>query len=405
MYGSAPEGGRLELSAPKGAIFTSLHFASYGTPFQYTVGSCHSEISLEKVSEAFVGKESGFIDSSNGVFGDPCGGTYKSLEVVLVYEYINPIVFLNTPTNLQGLVVGTSIRLQWEAPADSGIAVERYAVMWTAEGFNGWAISSTNTSIDLDIETIRQTSGLNKNIVFSVRADNDTVPVYSNYSELFNLYIEEPVIIDPPFCGSRVTVIDLTDCPIEPTPTPTPTPTPEPTPTKPPVEPTEEPTIAPSVEPTPPAIPTPSPSESEIVKDDSTKAAEDASADGVVTEEEKNQIVEALLTEYNEAEAIPAGMIQELGIDYEDLPADQPVTLDNGVVITAEVADAIEIFESPSEIFSTVFTDPSKAFTAVANIGADLPAVVREEAQKVVVASVIVTQVIAGTASLLTRRI
>jgi hypothetical protein len=79
--------------------------------------------------------------------------------------------------------------------------------------------------------------------------------------------------------------------------------------------------------------------------------------------------------------------------------------LENGVIITAEVADAIEIFEDPAELLSTVFTDPSKALTAIANVGADLPPALREKAQQVAVASVIVTQVIAGTASLLTRRI
>jgi hypothetical protein len=106
--------------------------------------------------------------------------------------------------------------------------------------------------------------------------------------------------------------------------------------------------------------------------------------------------VEELLTEYTEDEAIPFEVLMASGIDYSELPPDQPVTLENGVVITAEIADALQIFESPSELLSTVFTDPGKALKAISNVGADLPADVRKTAQQGTLAVVLVGQIIVG---------
>jgi hypothetical protein len=84
-------------------------------------------------------------------------------------------------------------------------------------------------------------------------------------------------------------------------------------------------------------------------------------------------------------------------LDYEDLPPNQPITLENGVVLTAEIADAIEIFADPAELLATVLTDPSKALKALANVGADMTTEKREEAQTVVVAAIVVTQIAAFT--------
>jgi hypothetical protein len=81
------------------------------------------------------------------------------------------------------------------------------------------------------------------------------------------------------------------------------------------------------------------------------------------------------------------------GLDYSDLPPDTPVTLENGVILTAEVADAIEIFDTPAELLSTIFSDPGKALKALRHVGADMTEEEREISQNTVVAAVIVTQV------------
>jgi hypothetical protein len=89
VWGIANEGWDLSLSVPGGGAFSRVIFASYGTPSgsngEFTQGWCHATNSIQKVSEAFVGNSTGTIASSNGTFGDPCGGTYKSLYVVLQY--------------------------------------------------------------------------------------------------------------------------------------------------------------------------------------------------------------------------------------------------------------------------------------------------------------------------------
>jgi hypothetical protein len=140
-----------------------------------------------------------------------------------------------------------------------------------------------------------------------------------------------------------------------------------------------------------------------ISEDEVSGLSDSLTEDGVLSEDEKELLVDVIL-EQADGNAISTELIDKLGLDYEDLPDDQPVMLENGVILFAEVADALEIFENPSEILGAVFTDPGKALTAVANIGADMTPEQREESQTVVVASIIVGQVI-STTNLITGRI
>jgi hypothetical protein len=86
--------------------------------------------------------------------------------------------------------------------------------------------------------------------------------------------------------------------------------------------------------------------------------------------------------------------IQDAGIEYQDLPAETPVEVrqdENGneVVITAEVAAALEVLASPVELLSTMFSDPTEALLALGSIGADMSDEEREEATEMVVATVV----------------
>jgi len=123
------------------------------------------------------------------------------------------------------------------------------------------------------------------------------------------------------------------------------------------------------------------------------EAREAAESGGVITEEQKELIVNALF-ENAGGNPITAEAIAESGIDYEDLPPDTPVELENGVVLTAEVADALEVFEDVGELFSEVFSDPGKVLMAFANVGADMSPEVREKAEDIVVVTVIVGQIV-----------
>lgn len=145
-------------------------------------------------------------------------------------------------------------------------------------------------------------------------------------------------------------------------------------------------------------------SDGEITEDELTNLFDTFDSVEALTEDEKEFLSDVLVAAYEDT-AIPADVFAESGLDYEDLPPDQPITLENGVVLTAEIADAIEIFEDPAELLATVFTDPGKALKAISNVGADLPAGIRKTAQQGTVAVVLVGQVIVGgvTAQLIRR--
>ena len=102
-WGLANEGSELTLTAPSGNKFTEVLFASYGTPTGsnglYRTSSCNSESSIQEVEAVFIGKNSATISADNGVFGDPCGGTYKYLAVVLKYAP-TPVVIETTTTTI-----------------------------------------------------------------------------------------------------------------------------------------------------------------------------------------------------------------------------------------------------------------------------------------------------------------
>lgn len=80
------ENGTATLTAPAGTTFTSVDFASYGTPTgtcgSFAIGGCHASNSVSVVQGYLIG-QSGTINipATNGVFGDPCSGIAKSLYI------------------------------------------------------------------------------------------------------------------------------------------------------------------------------------------------------------------------------------------------------------------------------------------------------------------------------------
>jgi len=158
----------------------------------------------------------------------------------------------------------------------------------------------------------------------------------------------------------------------------------------------------PSTKPLPvesPQQPTPTPIKEPLVdsKPPAKDISEEAMADGVITEEEKQAVISAIIGEYID-KAIPASQLAELGIDYGDLPEDTPVEVrtdidGNPVVITAEVAAALETLENPAELLTSILTDPAAVVAALSNVGADMSEEEREESEKVIVAAVIVSNV------------
>ena len=249
---------------------------------------------------------------------------------------------------------------------------------------------------------------------------NGGVPIEVPPAPVPSSFTEPPVVPEP--VPSVVPTLNPEPTPI-PEPTQSESPTPEPT-----IEPSPTPIIIPEItqtpEPTPspsqldvapvPEVPVPSesPSESVIeppapieepivepepevivepVQESVQEVIDDAMSDGVLTDTERELVADALVEQFL-GEAITFEAFAESGLDYEDLPPEQPVMLENGVVLTAEVADAIEIFDDTTELLNVIFTDPGKALKAISNIGADMTPESRETSQNVVVSAIIVGQ-------------
>ena len=368
IRGIIEEGGILQLVAPITKVFTSIFFASYGTPTDYQVDpACHAESSLQKVFEFVVGRQLAEIAADNGVFGDPCGGTYKRLAVVAVY--------------------GDSIT----APSTSDSAT----------------VVSPSPSPSPSVTSSPE-------------------PSPSPSPEASPISSPEPSRTPEPAPQPQITPLPtpLPSATPEPSPSPTPTeppapepePSPEPSPDSPSPTPSPEATPEPSPTPSPEETPTPQPSPTPSPEPSSSaspepepKPTDNASEPPVVedkptTAEEKAEVGLALVAALAPGEALSAAEIKEAGISYEDLPPATPVEVrtdaeGNPVIITAEVADALTLVENPAELVGALFSDPAKALLALGSLGADMSPEEREDAQKAVVAAVVVGQLATGAAT------
>lgn len=198
LEASVNEGQKLTLTAPLGSVFTTVLFASYGTPVGNTLGKCHSSNSSDIVSEVFLGKNSGTISATNNVFGDPCRGVGKKLTVSIQFKSELPAVIsvINSPTNLVGTIDNGIVTLTWTAPSE-GISPERYAIFFSNSSNAGWGIATgnvgdsnaLNTTITIGQEVFAGSGGLDSTYQFSIRSDNDTQHFYSGNSNTVELLV------------------------------------------------------------------------------------------------------------------------------------------------------------------------------------------------------------------------
>lgn len=89
------EGQSFTLTAPAGKVFTSVDFASYGTPNgtcgNYTLGSCNANTSMSVIEPLVVGQNSVTLTQDYQLFGDPCFGVPKRLYVQARYSNLVPL--------------------------------------------------------------------------------------------------------------------------------------------------------------------------------------------------------------------------------------------------------------------------------------------------------------------------
>jgi len=321
---------------------------------------------------------------------------------------------LHAPTNLVITDQGSSIRLSWQAPEATDVAVERYAIMWTCPICgNGYGIATGNGGDENSLKTfivIGKFMLPDTEYKFRIRADNDTLHIYSEYSETVRivlkpvmpiLVVDTPtvVIVDTPtvvvdtstIVVDTPTVIVETHTVIVDTPTvvviadpPPAAPAPAPQPAAP--APAKEPDPIPIPDPIPDPAPAPEP-------------APDPIPNPAPTADPAPEPAPDPAPEPDPAPTPEPAPIPEPAPVVAPVPVAQPtVTLANGVVLTVEIATALDLFNSPTEMLNAIFTDPAQALTAIANIGADMKPEVRVKAQKVVIASIIVGNIATSTA-------
>ena len=115
---TAAENGTATLTAPAGTTFTSVEFASWGTPTgtcgSFAIGGCHA-VNSKTVVEGYLLGQSGTINipANNTVFeGDPCGGTPKNLYVQATASFTS-----DGSTSTGQVVFSTPGTTTWTVPA------------------------------------------------------------------------------------------------------------------------------------------------------------------------------------------------------------------------------------------------------------------------------------------------
>jgi hypothetical protein len=359
-------------------------------------------------------------------------GTTESLYAQVLAIPVMP--FISVPTDVQAELNGNQITITWSAPTDNTVPVERYAIFWSYNDFEtGYAISSTTTSAIITVPD-------DVTVSIKVRADNDSEVVFSDFSQ-------PVVVIVPPAAGPTPSPEPSPVVPVEPEPQPStpvnpepepslepspePTTPPEPQEPEPPIEPTPEPVI-PSPEPSPnppitpvdPIIPEPEGEtqvepkpEPETIPPTEESTPEPTPSKEPAKEPEENEpdpLPEPEPSSPSEelgelAEIDPSALTDEQALELFALALEIFETAEVGSEEYQQALDALMIVaqsddsELPAELAAIpLLGDIAGAildvFNDLGNVGADMSPQVRETAEKIVVVSIVVTQIVAVTA-------
>lgn len=293
--------------------------------------------------------------------------------------YVPPVVppTLSKPIGLNGVANGTSVDLVWASVVED-TAIENYAVTWTYGDNPGWGISSLEQSAT--ITNLPEDT----DVTFRIRSDNNTLRVYSDYSDPITIRTGfTPIVVPPvdPPVEPPIDPVDPVEPPIEPE-----------VPVEPPVEP-EPPVIPepPVVEPEPelpPALPVelpepqpqpkPQPEEGAAEIPEVIENLMEVNLEAVdpteLTEAQAEQLVEAALVVFETAEAGSPEYKQALNALYLAAQQDD--------IVVDEALAAIPLIGN----LAVGLTD---ALNFAGNIGADMSPKVREMAEKQVLVSVV----------------
>ena len=425
---------------------------------------------------------------------------------LLELQALESLMIVYGPATNLSLTVGDNLDviLTWDAPATQNIEVERYAIGFgmnnefpygVATGNVGDA-NAPNTTYTFTCDYLINVFSLSDcvgDFNFQVRADNDSVPMYSAWTNPVSVTIE---IVEPeptpeptssPTVSESVTVspepepVETSEPTPEPSPEPTPTPTPTPQPqpvapapqpvapapqpepsvepeqpeeteepepivsetpeTEPEPEPSEEPspepepsetpapTPKPTVEPSPTATPTPSntpspkptvtqtptPSPVPTVTEEPKPAPSPSPTPTIIPEPEPEPVkievvkekINKVLTEVVDVRNITVEQKTEILAQKEELVEAANVVFAEAEQGSEEYEEALEILAVIAEaddptisaeiaaipVVGALAEDVLEVFNDLGNIGADIAPEVRERAEEVAVAAVIVGQI------------
>jgi hypothetical protein len=225
----------------------------------------------------------------------------------------------------------------------------------------------------------------------AVLTDGTVVPLEEvNIIEVDEAPVLEPIPVSP---NPEPEVVPVEPEPVLPEPEVVPVPEPEPVPQP---QPEPQPVYQPlPVEPEPvvePEVPEELPQPEEIpVEPEPTPEPPVVEPEPEIVPEEPTAPTEEPPTEPAPEEE--PEIVQAEDVEASELPTDTPIELANGVVLTAGVVAALELFDNPAELLSEIFTDPAQVLTALSNIGADMSEEERKESTETILAAVIVGQI------------
>jgi hypothetical protein len=170
------EGGNLTFTAPAGSKFTSVLFASYGTPntSTYVAGGCNASNSASIVSTYFVGQTSATIGANNTVFGDPCSGTGKYLAIKLAYTTIltNSVVPTISGTLTPGQTLSATTGT-WNVSPDS------YFYQWRSAATSNGSYTNISGATSSNYTLTNAEVGMFLKVVVTARNDAGDVAATS----------------------------------------------------------------------------------------------------------------------------------------------------------------------------------------------------------------------------------
>jgi hypothetical protein len=273
-------------------------------------------------------------------------------------EPVVPAPFLSKPVGLNGSVSGTSVDLVWASVVEDTL-IERYAVMWTYADAPGWALAS--------LEQFATVGNLpeDTDITFRVRSDNDSLGVYSEYSDPFVIRTGFNEVVEPP--------VDPVDPPVDP-------------PVEPPVE--REPVEPEPVEPpvVVPEIPVVEEPELPVVVEPEMPVEEPSITDKDLTEIDPQSLSDA------DVALLLEDALQVFETAVEGSP-EYAQALEQ-LMIVAQADDIVVSEELASvPVLGATIVGLTNALNALGNFGADMSPKVRAVAEQSVVSAVIVTQI------------